>query len=82
MSVSELHEQMRLYSLFGIHMTIGVTHLMLSEQDEIPDFQNMNINEDDLEKTANEFIYVSKNESRYMERMRGVILDAVDKNYL
>lgn len=82
LTLPELHQQMRLFSLFGIHMTIGVTHLMLSDQEEIPDFQNMKINDDDLEETMKAFVYVSKNESRYMERIRGVILDAVERDYL
>ncbi|XP_017767832.1 PREDICTED: uncharacterized protein LOC108556296 [Nicrophorus vespilloides] len=77
---SILQDHMRQFSAYGLMMTIMVTHLMMSEGDETPDLENADLT--DHAGFESSFIYESKNEALFGERIRDVVIDMAAQNYI
>lgn len=73
-----LQEHLKKFSLYGLTMTVMVVYLMMSETEELPDWSE--IKSFSEMKTA--FDFDSKNIYLYHDRIKGVITDFVNKNYL
>lgn len=77
---SVLMEHLQHFGKYGLAIATMLLHLMTSESDEVPNFNE--IFEGDEKDMIEAFTFESKNKAYYETRIRDVILHQIEKNYI
>lgn len=73
-------EQMQKFGSYGMAIAVMLLQFLLSDGDEIPDINK--IFDEDPMKAMESFNVTSRNDELYHERLRDIILHAVDRKYI